>query len=424
MISQVILILTAALAYGLHKNNGKEKIVLVFDFGGGTCDVSILTIKDKIYTVKVTRGDTNLGGEDVDNRMVKHFTQEFKRKFGDDISENKKLLSSLKIICESSKRALSKLARAEIKIPGTNLEGLITRSFLEELCMDIFDKTINLVKEALIEAKITKKDIDEVVLVGGSSRIPKVQQLLMEFFDGKELCKTTNPDEAVALGAAIQAAMIQDQLSKSMKGIILLDVCPLSIGTKVLDGTMCTVIKRNSLIPIKASKLFRTVKDGSTKINVSIYEGERLLAEDNHFLGMFILETLKPMPRGAAVEETYELDANGILTVTAVEQETGHKKQYRIENKSRLSEQESEEIVKRAARMRREDEMHKKRLEVWNDFESYLQETKKKIEKSEKKAPLAKFKIDKVIDWLHENTKATEEDIIKKRKEIDMLIKP
>lgn len=399
--------------------------MLVFDFGGGTCDVSIVTIKGQEYTVKVTKGDTHLGGEDIDNRMVEHFTKEFKRKFGIDISDNKKLMSTLKTICESTKRNLSKLNRLEIKLPGTDLKGLMTRLCLEELCVDIFDKSMNLVEEALKDANLTQKDIDEVVLVGGSSRIPKVQELLMKIFDGKNLCKATNPDEAVALGAAIQAAMLQDQLSKSMKGIILADVCALSIGTRIVDGTMCPVIKRNTLIPFKTSQIFRTVVDNQPKVNIKIYEGERLLAENNHFLGNFILDNLKPLPRGSAIEETYEIDANGILTVTAVEQETGQQKQLRIENNSRLSEQEAEEIVQRAARLRFQDEIHRRQADVWNDFEIYLHETKKKIDCfPKKKFPLAKFKIDKIIDWLHENTKATEEDIIQKRKEVDMLIKP
>ncbi|XP_063709914.1 heat shock cognate 71 kDa protein-like [Culicoides brevitarsis] len=309
----------AAIAYGLNVNHTERKNILIFDFGGGTFDVTILTIKGKDYKVLATNGDTHLGGEDFDQRMVEHFVSEFKRKNNRDIRDDKSLMRNLKTHCERIKRILSMVSQAEFALEGTNLSSTITRARFEDLNYDLFEKSITLVADALRDADMSKNEIDEVVLAGGSSRIPKVQEMLSDFFNGKTLNKQVNPDEAVAMGAAVQAALLQENVEKQLKGLKLCDVCPLSLGSSIIDGSVKVVIKRNTPIPVKAFDLFTTIFDNQTTIDVAIYEGERVMAQDNHFLGRFTLSGIPPMPHGEPdIKHIYEIDENGILKVKSI----------------------------------------------------------------------------------------------------------
>lgn len=344
--------------------------------------------------------------------MVQHFIEEFKRKFNEDISEDKGLKRTLKTHCEQAKRILSTAAKADFQLQGTHLMGSLTRVRFEDLCLDLFEKSIELVEEALNDANMAKEDINDIVLVGGSSRIPKVQELLKEFFDGKELNKTVNPDEAVANGAAIQAAMIQNQLNDRNKGITLADVCPLSLGTAVLDGSVLQVIKRNTPIPIEKSEILQTVYDNQIMALIDIYEGERVMAIDNHLLGSFVIDEIPPGPRGSNIENLYQIDADGILTVSAVVPQTGHKRELKIINESRLSREDAELVAEEAAQLRADDEMHRNRLAVWNDFESYVYKVKRKGEQlpSPVKEVILK-EVNELTEWLHANTMASIEEI-------------
>eukprot|EP01040_Poterioochromonas_malhamensis_P010091 gene10091-10969_t len=427
----------AAIAYGLDKK-GAEKNVLIFDLGGGTFDVSLLTIEEGIFEVKATAGDTHLGGEDFDNRLVEHFTQEFKRKFKKDISENQRALRRLRTACERAKRTLSSSTQAHIEIDslyeGVDFNSVITRARFEDLNMDYFRKCMDPVEKVLKDSKLSKSQVHEIVLVGGSTRIPKVQDLLSEFFNGKELNKSINPDEAVAYGATVQAAMLSGvDNSEKLKDVLLVDVVPLSLGIETSGGMMAPIIQRNSIKPARKSQTFSTYADHQTGVLIQVFEGERAMTKDNNLLGKFQLEGIPPMPRGVPqIDVTFDIDANGILNVSALEKSTGKEQKITIKNdKGRMSADEIERLVQEAERYKAEDEANRARVEAKNSLENYVFQIKNSIndEKLAGKVPESEKKkvLDAVNDtqrWLDSNQKAEKEEYEEKQRALQALVFP
>ena len=427
----------AAIAYGLDKKDEGEKNVLIFDLGGGTFDVSLLSIEDGIFEVKATAGDTHLGGEDFDNRLVNHFVQEFKRKNKKDLTSNQRALRRLRTACERAKRTLSSSAQTSIEIDslfeGIDLYTSITRARFEELCADLFRSTIDPVEKVLRDAKLDKSQVHEIVLVGGSTRIPKVQKLVSDYFNGKEPNRSINPDEAVAYGAAVQAAILSGDTSSKTQDLLSLDVAPLSLGIETAGGIMTKLIPRNSTIPTKKSETFSTYADNQPGVLIQVFEGERAKTKDNNLLGKFELSGIPPAPRGVPqIEVTFDIDANGILNVSALEKGTGKTQKITITNdKGRLSKEDIEKMVSEAEKYKEEDEKEASRVQAKNGLESYAYSLKTSLGDEQFKSKLEASEVEEVtkaadetIEWLDSNQSATSEEYADKQKELEGKANP
>jgi L1 cell adhesion molecule like protein len=427
----------AALAYGLDKKSTKAQNVLIFDCGGGTHDVTLLNIDDGIFEVKATNGDAHLGGEDADNILMNHFAKEFNNKHKVDITTNARAMRRLKVQCEAAKRTLSTASVASIEIDslfdGKDFNTKLTRAKFEDLCADIFNKTMIPVEQVMKDSGLSKNQIDEIVLVGGSTRIPKIQQLLSEYFDGKELNKSVNPDECVAYGAAVQAAILAGTKDEKLGNILLLDVTPLSLGVETAGQIMTPLIPRGTTLPAKKTQTFSTAADNQPGCNICVYEGERKFTKDCNLLGKFDLRGIPPMPRGVPqIEITYDIDTNGILNVSACEKSSGKSEKITINNDSnKLSKEDIERMIAEAEKYKDDDDKAQKRIDAKNKLENYVYNVKSTVLNEEKMKTAIGSDLSTVTDmventikWVEQNSSATTEEFETKYKEVEDILQP